>query len=147
MQDSAVTTPPAYALHALVHRLDKAADAILAEEMGLTYRRFLTLLTLRRLAETGPVTQRDLATELDISEPVASRTIATLRDAGWVEVATTKGLGNRRHLALTTTGQKSVERASGVLEKAFADLMKAAKLTARDIHAVTDPLLAILEGA
>lgn len=142
-----MTIPPAYALHALVHRLDKAADGILAEEMGLTYRRFLTLLTLRRLAEAGPVTQRDLAAELDISEPVASRTIATLRDAGWLEATSTPGLGNRRHLALTPQGEKAVERAAGVLEKAFADLMKAAKVTARDVRAVTDPLLAILEGA
>ena len=36
-----MTTAPAYALHALVHRLDKAADAILGAEMGLTHRRYL----------------------------------------------------------------------------------------------------------
>lgn len=142
-----MTTAPAYALHALVHRLDKAADAILDAEMGLTYRRYLTLLTLQRLAAEGPVTQRHLAAELDISEPVASRSIATLRDAGWVEVTTTPGLGNRRSLALTSAGEKAVERASGVLEEAFAQLMKAAGVTARHIHAITDPLLSALEGA
>jgi DNA-binding MarR family transcriptional regulator len=142
-----MTTPPAYALHALVHRLDKAADGILATETGLTYRRYLALLTLRRLAEAGPVTQRDLATELDVSEPVASRTVATLRNAGWVDVVPTPGLGNRRHLTLTAAGERTVERASGVLEEAFAGLMEAARITACDIHAVTDPLLAILEGA
>lgn len=142
-----MTTPPAYALHALVHRLDKAADGILGAEMGLTYRRFLTLLTLQRLAGEGPVTQRDLAAELDISEPVASRTIATLKEAGWLEASSTPGLGNRRHLTLTPQGEKAVTRAAGVLEEAFAVLMKAADVTARDIHAVTDPLLAILEDA
>ena len=57
----------------------------------------------------------------------------------------TPGLGNRRHLALTPRGEEAVERASGVLEEAFASLMEAAGVTAREIHAVTDPLLRTLE--
>ena len=40
---------PAYALHALVAVLDRAADRILQERLGITFNRYLTLLTLQRL--------------------------------------------------------------------------------------------------
>ena len=43
------TQQPAYALHAVVTVLDRAADQILKEQLGTTYSRFLTLLTLQRL--------------------------------------------------------------------------------------------------
>ena len=43
------TQQPAYALHALVAVLDRAADQILKERLGTTFSRYLTLLTLQRL--------------------------------------------------------------------------------------------------
>lgn len=138
------TRQPAYALHALVHVLDRAAEGVLADGIGISYRRYLTLLTLQRLAQEGTVTQRELAGELGVSEPAASRTVGILREAGWVTSEPTPGEGNRRRLALTDAGERLVNEAATTLEAAFARLMDAAGVTAGDVLAITDPLLATL---
>jgi DNA-binding MarR family transcriptional regulator len=140
------TRQPAYALHALVHVLDRAAEGVLAESVGISYRRYLTLLTLQRLANEGTVTQRELATELGVSEPAASRAVGVLREAGWVTSEPTPGEGNRRRLALTDEGELLVNDAALTLETAFAGLMDAAGLKADDVLAITDPLLGTLSN-
>lgn len=150
MQDGRVidrTRQPAYALHALVHVLDRAAEGVLAESLGISYRRYLTLLTLQRLAQAGTVTQRELAGELGVSEPAASRAVGVLREAGWVTSESTPGEGNRRRLALTAAGERLVNEAAATLEAAFASLMDAAGVTADGVLAITDPLLATLSQA
>jgi DNA-binding MarR family transcriptional regulator len=141
------TRQPAYALHALVHVLDRAAEGVLADSVGISYRRYLTLLTLQRLAAEGTVTQRELATELGVSEPAASRAVGVLREAGWVTSEPTPGEGNRRRLALTDEGERLVNDAALTLETAFASLMDAAGVKADDILAITDPLPRTLSNA
>ena len=86
------TQQPAYALHAVVVMLDQAADAILPE-LGLTYSRYLVLLTIERL---GGATQRSIADALGITDPAASRAIRGLQGADLVAAAATPGSGNRR---------------------------------------------------
>jgi len=135
------THEPAYALHALVARLDRAADQILRENLGLGYGRHLTLLTLQRL---GSATQRELATELGLSEPSISRALPTLAEEGWVTVTTSAGGGNRRQVRLTAKGERLVDEAAELLEGSFSTLLDAAGLKASDVLGLTDPLLAIL---
>jgi DNA-binding MarR family transcriptional regulator len=138
------TRQPAYALHAVVFRLDRAAEAILSE-LGLTYSRFLTLLTIERL---GGATQRTIAQALGVTEPSASRAIRGLQEAGLAASDSTPGGGNRRVVTLTDKGQRGVDEAAAHLEKSFASLLDHAGLTRADVLAVTDPLLrALVEGA
>lgn len=113
----------AYDLHVLVARLDRSADRILHAELGLSYPRFLALLTLRR---TGPVTQRTLADELGITEPTAGRTVAALAADGLVAVTTVPGTGNRRSVELTAQGAALVAKGADRLEDAFGSLVAAA---------------------
>jgi len=134
------TRDPAYALHAVVFLLDRAADDILPA-LGLTYSRFLTLLTIERL---GGATQKAVADALGVTEPSASRTIRRLQDDGLVAASTTPGGGNRRSVSLTDKGERVVDEAAAQLERSFAELLTTAGLGARDILAVTDPLLARL---
>lgn len=134
------TRHPAYALHALVFLLDQAADAILPV-LGLTYSRYLTLLTIERL---GGATQRSIADALGITEPAASRAIRGLHSAGLVATVATPGSGNRRSVSLTDKGQRVVDQAADHLEESFANLMRDAGLSAGDVLAVTDPLLTAL---
>jgi DNA-binding MarR family transcriptional regulator len=131
------TQQPAYALHAVVFLLDQAAEAILPE-LGLTYSRFLTLLTIERL---GGATQRSIADALGVTEPSASRAIRGLQTADLVAAAATPGSGNRRSVSLTDKGQRVVDEAAEHLEKSFASLMRDAGLAADDVLAVTNPLL------
>lgn len=134
---------PAYALHAVVFLLDQAAEDILPA-LGLTYSRFLTLLTIERL---GGATQRSIADELGITEPAASRAVRGLQDAGLATATATAGAGNRRVVTLTNKGQCVVDEAADHLENRFADLMADAGLRREQVLAVTDPLLGTLVKA
>lgn len=101
-------------LNRLTARIDLAADRLLADEYGLSYRHFLTLLLVGQL--TAP-TQRALAEAMGVSEPSISRMTKVLRHAGLLDASTT-GLsgGNRRQLGLTPAGKDVVEQCRGVLE-------------------------------
>ena len=134
------TQQPAYALHAVVALLDRSADQILPS-LGLTYSRYLTLLTIERLGEG---TQRAIAEAMGITEPAVSRTIRALQAEGLVDAAASPGTGNRRAVRLTSAGQRVVERAADQLETAFGGLLKAAGLTPSDVLGVTDPIIKLL---
>ena len=138
------TEEPAYALHALVAVLDRAADQILKERLGITFSRYLTLLTLQRL---GSATQRELAAELGVSEPSISRSVPLLTNEGFLTVTSVAGGGNRRSVELTTVGEKLVDEAADILEDSFAQLMKAAGVEADQILGITDPMLGVLTGS
>jgi len=136
------TQQPAYALHALVAMLDGYADEILPS-LGLTYSRYLTLLTIERL---GEATQRAIAEAVGVTEPAASRTIRALQAAGLVATDANLGAGNRRAVRLTPEGQSLVDRAADQLEDAFRSALDAAGLKPNDVLAVTDPLIKTLAG-
>jgi len=135
---------PAYALHALVAVLDRAADDILQERFGITFNRYLTLLTLQRL---GRVTQRELAAELGVSEPSVSRSVPVLAGEGLLTVTSVPGGGNRRRIELTAVGEKLVDDAADVLEGSFAELMSAVGMEPGQILGITNPLLGVLAGS
>ena len=135
---------PAYALHALVAVADRAADQILKERLGITFSRYLTLLTLQRL---GSATQRELAAELGVSEPSISRSVPLLTDEGFLTVTSVAGGGNRRRVELTAVGEKLVDEAADILEDSFAQLMTAASVKADEILGITNPMLGVLTGS
>ena len=138
------TQQPAYALHAVVTVLDRAADQILKEQLGTTYSRFLTLLTLQRL---GSATQRELAAELGVSEPSISRSVPLLTNEGFLTATSVPGEGNRRRVELTDAGEKLVDEAADILEDSFAQLVKAAGMEPGRILDITNPLLDVLTGS
>jgi DNA-binding MarR family transcriptional regulator len=140
------TQQPAYALHLVVALLDRSAEEILPT-LGLTYSRYLTLLTIERLGET---TQRAIAEAMSLTEPAVSRTIRALRADGLVATEARAGSGNRRAVRLTETGVRLVNSAAEQLEAAFGLLMEAAGLRPADVLALTNPLAKLLldgEGA
>ncbi len=134
------TQQPAYALHVVVSLLDRSADQILPS-LGLTYSRYLTLLTIERL---GEATQRAIADGVGITEPAVSRTIRALQAEGLVAAKAIPGAGNRRAVRLTAAGSRLVDRAADQLEDAFGGLLAAAGLAASDVLAVTDPIIKLL---
>lgn len=128
-------------LHVLTARLDRAADRILQQENGVSYRRFLALLTVGRL---GATTQRALAEELGVSEPSVSRMTAVLVDAGLLLAGSAPGGGNRRRLGLTPAGADLVARSRELLERRFADLVARSGVSygryARDTRSLVEAL-------
>ncbi len=100
-------------LHILTARLDRAADAFLRAEAGLSYRRFLALYMV---GTGGADTQRVLAERLGVTEPSVSRMTRVLGEQGLLRSAADPGAGNRNRLALTTAGEQLVVRWGKELE-------------------------------
>lgn len=124
----------------MISLLDRSADTILPS-LGLTYSRYLTLLTIERLGET---TQRAIAEAMGLTEPAVSRTIRGLQADGLAMTDAGTGVGNRRAVRLSDAGQRLVDSAADQLEAAFGSLLEAAGLSAADVLAVTDPLITLL---
>jgi DNA-binding MarR family transcriptional regulator len=130
-----------YDLHKLTARLDRAADAALQREAGITYARFLALFAVRESAGN----QRQLAQWLGQTEPSTSRMVAVLAREGLLTVTTTAGAGNRRQLTLTDRGAALVDRGSRMLEDRFKQLVKASGVAYTSYHRDTQRLLDQLE--
>jgi DNA-binding MarR family transcriptional regulator len=118
----------ARSLHAVTARLDRAADAILRAEAGLSYRRFLALFMVGSL---GADTQRALAERLGVSEPSVSRMTRVLADEGLLRVSPDPAGGNRRQLTLTPAGEELVSRWGGELEKRLTAIVEDAGIPYR----------------
>lgn len=133
-----------YDLHALTARLDRSADRILQAAHGLSYRRFLTLLTV---GELGAATQRAVADRLGVSEPSASRMTGILVELGLLDSRPDPGGGNRRRLTLTEPGTQVVRQCRELLEQRFADLVRRSGVTYADYARDTGRLLGALGSA
>ena len=108
-----------YDLHKLTARLDRAADAVLRQEEGVSYARFLCALGVTE----GAGSQRELARWLGQSEPSTSRMVGVLVSAGLLEALRSSGGGNRNGLRLTPAGRDFVQRAGRLLEGRFEELV------------------------
>jgi DNA-binding MarR family transcriptional regulator len=131
-----------YELHKLTARLDRAADHVLQAEMDTTYSRFLMLFA----AQQGAQSQRELAAWLGITEPSVSRMTGVLAADGLLEVSTSPGSGNRRHLRLTAAGEDLVRRSSQALEGRFIRLVEASGVPYDEYEAHTLRLIKQLEA-
>ncbi|MET8912585.1 MarR family transcriptional regulator [Micromonospora sp. NPDC004551] len=130
-------------LHTLVSRLERAGDRILQAGHGMSYRRFMVLVTV---GELEACTQRALADSLAVTEPSISRMIAALAGTGLLTVAPDPAGGNRRRIALTDAGRKLVERAGTELIGRLTELVESSGVPFGTYLAYTRRLNAALGG-
>ena len=130
-----------YELHKLTARLNRAADELLRDHVGVSYARFLALLGVAQGAET----QRALALWLGQSEPSTSRMVRVLAESGWLDVSRIPGAGNRRQLELTKSGHALVKECGQLLEDRFSDLVDRAGVPYERYQQNTRRLLAELD--
>ncbi len=133
----------AFDLHVLNARLDRSADRILRAELGLSYRRYLTLLIV---GDVGAHTQRAVADVLGVSEPSVSRMTGVLTQDGLLDVQPDPAGGNRRRLELTEKGKQLVGQCGVLLEKRFASLVERSGVSYMDYARDTRLLIAALKG-
>jgi DNA-binding MarR family transcriptional regulator len=129
-------------LHKLTARLDRAADAFLRAEAGVSYARFLALYLV---GSEGADTQRALADRLGVTEPSVSRMVRVLAEAGLLESMPDPLGGNRNRLRLTANGEQLVARWGRDLEERLARLLKTAGVPYRTYLTHTTRLLGALE--
>lgn len=130
-------------LHKLTARLDRAADARLRAEAGVSYSRFLALYMV---GSEGADTQRALADRLGVSEPSVSRMVRVLADHDWLEVVPDPAGGNRNRLRLTLGGEQLVKRWGGELEERLAGLLATVGVPYGTYLRHTDRLLGALDA-
>jgi len=133
-----------FELHALTARLDRSADRILLAELGVSYRRFRTLLIV---SDLGTATQRALAEKLGVSDPSVSRMTAVLVESGLIAVEPDPAGGNRRQVSLTVRGKDVVEQGRDVLEERFAGLVARSGVPYAEYARHTRRLMAALDEA
>lgn len=129
-------------LHALTARMDRAADRLLSAEYDISYRRFLALLLV---GELGTATQRQLAARLGVTEPSVSRMAGVLADTGLLDLRPDPNGGNRRRLALTPQGRRTVKKCERLLERRFAALMERSDVPYDEYAAHTRRLIDALD--
>ena len=130
-------------LHTLVSRLERAGDRILRADHGISYRRFMVLVTV---GELEACTQRALADSLAVTEPSISRMIAALAGTGLLTVTPDPAGGNRRRIALTDAGRELVERAGTELIGRLTELVESSGVPFDTYLAHTRRLNAALGG-
>lgn len=129
-----------YEIHKLAARLDRSADRLLRDHVGVSYPRFLALFALTHGAEN----QRALSIWLGQSEPSTSRMVGVLSNLGWLDVGRIPGTGNSHRLMLTESGGELVAECARLLEHRFSELVASAGVPYEQYQHSTRRLLAEL---
>ena len=133
---------PEYLLHRLVMEMDRVADKILTENLGMSYSRGRFLAVLQH---SGARTQHELALALGLSDPAVSNMLIELSKQGYVSVQIDPKQARKRLVSLTPKGNEITTRGnellnahfSGVIAKANVDAVQYAALTKRLYEALT----------
>lgn len=75
----------------------------------LSQLRFLVLIVIDRELERDWLSMSELATRLDVSKPVITRTVSTLAEAGLVNILEDETDRRARQLRLSTQGKAKLE--------------------------------------
>lgn len=116
----------------LTRRLAQGVRDSLAP-LGLHPAQFTALC---EIAEREGLTQAELATRLDLEQPGVARTLAGLRDEGWIERSTLKG----RAQALYLSDKARAVLPEAVLAVARADRTAMASLSRTEAALLIDSL-------
>ncbi|HZS77824.1 MAG TPA: MarR family transcriptional regulator [Ktedonobacteraceae bacterium] len=117
----------AYLLGRLMFELDRAAEQLLQEHVGISYRRFLFLTVLQH---SGTVTQHELAVALGYSDPAVSTMLVELAKDGYIEVVKSPEHARKRLVSITPKGGEVVAQGRKVLDSHFDQLMDMAGVDA-----------------
>ena len=131
-----------FLLHRIVHEMGVAADRVLRRELGISYRRAVTLLVLE---SAGPSSQRALAAQLGHSEASVSTLIRDLATEGAVAVEPVDK--RERRVRVTDEGARLVARARALTEPMFQELLTAADVDASVLGPQLERLDATLGAA
>jgi len=117
----------AYLVGKLSLELDRAADQLLQEHVGISYRRFLFLTVLQH---QGTSTQHELAVALGYTDPAVSSMLVELTKDGYTRT-TQNPQHRRKHLvSITPEGLEVVAQGRRLLDAHFNQLLELADIDA-----------------
>jgi DNA-binding MarR family transcriptional regulator len=117
--------------------LDRAADRLLQEQVGISYRRFLFLTVLQY---RGTVTQHQLAVSLGYSDPAVSTMLVELVKDGYIQTTKSPEHGRKRLVTITPKGSKVVAQGRHLLDSHFDQLLCIAGIDAYHYRELTERL-------
>jgi DNA-binding MarR family transcriptional regulator len=114
-----------YWIHRLALEMEKTADKILIEKLGIPFKRgrFLAVLL-----QAGTITQHNLATALGFSDPAVSNMLVELSKAGYVTIKIDPGHARKRLVALTEKGKTITIKGTQLLNQHFKLVMAEARV-------------------
>lgn len=112
-------------LHRVVYAMDRAADRRLRDALGISHRR---AALLRAIGTVGPSSQHDLAARLGHTDPAITSMVRSLRADGLVEVTVDPSNRRRRLVRLTDEGEALVARATSILGRDMAALVRVSRV-------------------
>ncbi len=134
-------TSTAYAVHKLAVEMDRAADRLLQERLGISYGRFYFLLVL---VESGQVPQHSIATTMGYSAPAISNMAGELVKDGLVEAISDPAHGRRRLITITPKGNRLLSQSLELLDECFSELTTLAGIDEVQYKADTEQLIMAL---
>jgi DNA-binding MarR family transcriptional regulator len=126
-----------YLLGKFMFEIDRAADQLLQEHTGISYRRFLFLTVLQY---RGTVTQHELAVALGYSDPAVSAMLVELAREGYIQTAPSPEHGRKRLVTITPKGSEVVAQGRQLLDEHFDQLMVIADVDAQHYRELTERL-------
>lgn len=126
-----------YLVGRLMFEIDRAADQLLQEHVGISYRRFLFLTVLQY---RGTVTQHELAVALGYSDPAVSTMLVELVKDGQVQTAPSPEHGRKRLVTITPKGSEVVAKGRQLLDAHFDQLLVIAGIDAQHYRDLTERL-------
>ena len=130
-------TPLAYLLGKLMFELDRAADQLLQNHVGISYRRFFFLTVLQHC---GTVTQHELAVALGYSDPAVSTMLVELAKNGYIQTTKSPEHARKRLVAITPKGNEVVAQGRHLLDSHFDQLLVIADIDAHHYRELTQRL-------
>ncbi|MBA2682106.1 MAG: MarR family transcriptional regulator [Ktedonobacteraceae bacterium] len=131
-----------YLLGRLVFALDRAADHLLQDALGLSYKRFLFLTVLEH---TGTVTQHELAVALGYSDPSVSTMLVELGKEGLLHIAPSPEHGRKHFVMITERGQTLVAQGREILDQQFDALATSAGVDTQQLSEAAERLFLALK--
>lgn len=129
-----------YAIHRLATEMNRVADVLLLNKMGISYGHFYFLFTL---SQQGPVTQHALARALGYSDPAVSTMAKTLVASGFIQI-TVNPTHRRKHIVtITRQGTLLLTQSLDLLEQCFISTMHCAGV---DIDHYTKQTVALMNA-
>jgi DNA-binding MarR family transcriptional regulator len=136
------TAPSAgHLLHALVHKMDQAADALLREYLHISYRRAYVLFTIQRL---GAPSQIELANALGYSRASVTTMLSNLSDLGYVKISSHPTHGKKQIVTLALEGSRIVAATVKLLDREFSKVFADACVNEEEYRDLTKRLYAAI---
>ena len=128
---------PEYWLHRLVMQMDRVADKLLLESVGMSYKRCQVLAVLQHC---GTITQHELAVKLGHSDPAVSKMLMELSKDELITVKIDPKHARKRLVTLTAKGDEITTKGTMMLNAHFSEVIKKAEVDAVQYTELTKKL-------